>query len=238
MRPTDPLQKLPSDTNLDQGSLSDQVYERLLSWIVDGTLPSGTELTTAGLAKQLHISRTPIIRALQNLVFDGLVEWPIRKPPRVATLSADDVTQVFQVRSYLEAFAAELASERMPQEVCSELIASFKEIQTTTTTADWIPRAYELDLRLHRTIAHHCGNHYLEKDIHRFLRLVRVGFSFTADIPTVLQGIHDHIAILEAIEAGDPASARLAMSGHLLGTRDVLLAVLQEKQANSAPDGS
>ena len=59
--------------------------------IAQGTLPAGTRLTIAGVAQRLNVSRSPVLRAMANLVAAEtltqqgragyLVGPPLRMPP-------------------------------------------------------------------------------------------------------------------------------------------------------------
>ena len=200
---------------LRHNSLAELAYESIFELILSGDLRSGSELTTAGLAQQLDISRTPITEALQRLVADGILVWPKGRKARLISFDDKDIRQVFQVRLQLEALAAELAAEHMPEKLSREMIEESKGLQEHTGGDDWSTQCIALDLRLHQSVAKHSGNRWLESDILRILRLLRVMFGFTASVDRLCDAIEEHIPILDAIHAGDAAGARAAMSQHV-----------------------
>jgi biotin operon repressor len=56
-----------------QPALIDQVHDRLLAAIVDGTLPAGRRLTQDSIAEMLGVSRQPVSHAIQVLKRRGLL---------------------------------------------------------------------------------------------------------------------------------------------------------------------
>ena len=69
-----------------QMSLADAVYETLIEAIVSGRLATGAALNAAVLARQLQVSRTPVLGAIRRLENDGLA---IQQPGRKARVVAD-----------------------------------------------------------------------------------------------------------------------------------------------------
>ena len=53
--------------------LVDRVYGSLLDAILDGSLAAGARLTQEEIARQLAVSRQPVLQALRLLKADGLV---------------------------------------------------------------------------------------------------------------------------------------------------------------------
>jgi DNA-binding GntR family transcriptional regulator len=212
-------------------SLADLAYESILESILTGRLPCGAELNTVSLARQLDISRTPVNEALQRLVADGLVAWPKGRKARVASLTADDIAQIYCVRVQLEALSAELAAKHMSEKVIRQLLRAARQLQSSTVDVDWSRRSVAFDVRLHEVVAKESGNRWLAKEVLSLLRLVRVFFRFAAT-PEYLSRVHrEHIALLEAIQARNGNAARNAMVAHIEASRDVLLSAI-ETQTN------
>ena len=62
------------DSVMLQNTLPIQVLNKLMDWIMDGTLKMGEKLNTEELARQLGVSRMPIREALKSLEKMGLAE--------------------------------------------------------------------------------------------------------------------------------------------------------------------
>ncbi len=100
-------------TQLDvQPALIDQVHDRLLAAVVDGTLAPGQRLTQDELALMLGVSRQPVSHAIQILRRRGLLVDAGKRGVAVAPIDAQRIRDLYQVRAALDGLAAELASAR------------------------------------------------------------------------------------------------------------------------------
>jgi DNA-binding GntR family transcriptional regulator len=93
-------------------ALIDQVYDRLLDAIVDGTLAPGERLTQESVASFLGVSRQPVSHALQVLRRRGLVVEAGKRGLAVAPIDGGRIRDLYQVREALDGIAARLAAER------------------------------------------------------------------------------------------------------------------------------
>ena len=100
-----PLQAAPA--------LIDQVHDRLLAAIVDGTLAPGERLTQESVAEMLGVSRQPVSHALQILKRRGLLIEHGKRGLMVAPVEAQRVRDLYQVREALDGLAAGLAARRV-----------------------------------------------------------------------------------------------------------------------------
>lgn len=95
-----------------QPALIDQVHDRVLGAIVDGTLAPGRRLTQEELAEMLGVSRQPVSHAIQVLRRRGLLIDAGKRGIAVAPIDADRIRDLYQVRAALDGLAAELAASR------------------------------------------------------------------------------------------------------------------------------
>lgn len=93
-------------------ALIDQVHDRLLGAIVDGTLAAGRRLTQEELADMLGVSRQPVSHAIQMLRHRGLLIEAGKRGVAVAPIDAVRIRDLYQVRAALDGIAAELAAAR------------------------------------------------------------------------------------------------------------------------------
>ena len=77
--------------------------------IASGQLQPGERLFEDRLAEQLGVSRNPVREALRALEGTGLVEVLPRRGAYVSRIDADRVRQLLELRSVIEAYAAETA---------------------------------------------------------------------------------------------------------------------------------
>ena len=93
---------------------------------------------------------------------------------------------------------------------------------TSRTGARFIAKAREVDSRLHDLIASSCGNVFLAKELNRLKILFRTfrdlsweHDSVRQDYHRLTEEAHEHLAVVEALLAGDRAEASRAMSRHI-----------------------
>jgi DNA-binding GntR family transcriptional regulator len=87
-----------SNEELRSYSLVELAVERLRREILSGRTEPGERLVEEQLTRLLGISRAPLREAMRLLAQQGLVEHIPRRGARVATLSADDVGELFRPR--------------------------------------------------------------------------------------------------------------------------------------------
>lgn len=110
----------PADTGADAENsrsmrstwLSDLLRER----IVAGRYQPGERIREADLRSEFGFSNGPIREALQAIVADGLAERNPWQGIRIRTLGPDQIVELFQVRTALLEYAAELAARRCTNE--------------------------------------------------------------------------------------------------------------------------
>ena len=92
----------------------------------------------------------------------------------------------------------------------------------TPSGARFVAEARDVDSRLHDLIADSCGNAILAQEISRLKTLFRV-FRDVAwehdaacnDYHRLAEEAHEHLAIVEALLAGEPKAAARAMARHI-----------------------
>lgn len=105
--------------------LSKPVYDRLKQMIEDGTLSPGQKLIQEKLASALGVSRTPLLKALQNLEHEMLVESIPRRGMYVKKISLPEMIQVYECREAVECMAIRLAIDRATEAEILNLKALF-----------------------------------------------------------------------------------------------------------------
>ncbi len=119
------------------------------------------------------------------------------------------------MRKFLEGPAAELAAGRLDARQLAPLKAAAQALQDTSQEDHWTSRWAEFDDLFHTTIAQGSGNRRLVQDIGRY-RLLHKGFNRAATDPQSLQqALHEHLEIIEALEAKNGKLARKRMVNHI-----------------------
>lgn len=206
-----------------RASLGDLVRERIVDALVSGQFAGGEELNEVSLAAQFRVSRTPVREALRRLAAEGLVINQRNRQTTVVQLTRRDVIEMYQVRQILEAAAARLAAEQITKEQLWEL-RSLAMAATPEVDDEWVGGERKFDAELHLAVAESCGNATLQRDIARYVNLVRFVRSRVGRNPQRLaQGHQEHLRILAALESRQPDLAEAEMSAHIASALNFVL---------------
>lgn len=197
--------------------LRQSVYEALVDLIVGGTLAPGQHLVEAELAKQLGVSRQPVREALHRLEVEGWVDLRPSQGAFVHVPTEDEVDQLLDVRALLEAEAARLATRSVTAEVVARLRDLLRE--GVRALADDDPRGVVLaNNALHAEITALSGNAVLA-ELAGIVQWRMRWYHRPVALARGQEAWHEHEALVDAIEAGDPAKAAELMRQHVEMTR-------------------
>ena len=201
------------------GSLVDLAHDELHRLITDGELADGERIVIDQFAKILGTSLIPVREALARLHAEGLVTFERNKGYRVALRPThDQLRQLFEARLVIETGAAELAVERCDRKALdnlkaiNQLIASGSYGTTFQAFRDFVT----LNERFHVELVALADNPPLSEAYRR------LGYHQQITRPTYGRGpgdvqrfVREHEHIISALEAGDSAAAREAVSNHI-----------------------
>jgi DNA-binding GntR family transcriptional regulator len=194
--------------------VSDQVYEALRKAIVTLRLPPGASISENRICRQIGVSRTPVRAAIIRLVEDGLIEVFPQKGSFVAPIKVGSVRVNHFIRKALElAVLARAAADwnAAPSARSRRILAG----QAAALEAGDTEAFLEFDEAFHRAFCDAAGLEGAWATIHiakaRVDRVHRLASS-QGRLPLV---ISEHQAILDALDAGDAASALASLDFHL-----------------------
>lgn len=213
-----------SQSVAERGLRRQAIVEAVLTAVFRGELRPGEHLVTQKLATRFGVSHTPIREALAALAGMGAVELLPNRGAKVREVGAKDVTEITQVRRVLECAATRLACGRIELAELDDLRAQFRRLGQTPSRSStrFITRARELDSRLHDLVWQSCGNAFLAQELERLKTLFRV-FRDIAweqdqarnDARRLKDECREHLAIVDALRAGNRPAAAAAMSQHI-----------------------
>jgi DNA-binding GntR family transcriptional regulator len=193
-------------------NLANMAYRAILDMILDRRIPSGEVIVEERLATALSISRTPIREALVRLESEGLVRKEANRPYRVREVSNREYFQSMRLREILEGEAIALAVPKIDrtrlQKNKTEMLRLRDEIKIR------VEDHWAADEDLHTLIAESSGNVVMAQII-RDLRVTTRMFELSGLPSRVRPDCEEHLAIIAALESGDPAVARTAMESHI-----------------------
>jgi DNA-binding GntR family transcriptional regulator len=191
---------------------ADALRERILS----GHFAPGERLVEAEIARQLGISRGPVREAMAKLREEALVRDEPHRGWFVSELTADDIREIYELRSAIEARAARLIIERDDAAAFAELGALFDRLREAAK-ADDRDRFAQLDYEFHETLTRLSGNRRLHRVFVNqagFLRtLLRLEITTQYESLDGILSEHEHL--LKEIQSRDRARAEAACELHL-----------------------
>jgi DNA-binding GntR family transcriptional regulator len=197
--------------------LADDVYEILRDGLVSHRIAPGSRLNLDQLARELHVSNTPVRQALARLESEGLVEkQAYRGFAASRLLDSRTIAELYGFRLLIEpATAARAANSRSDAEA-AQLAAlcdddTIRRLVAEDSNESQLP---QLDVDFHCAIARQAGNTVVGENLSLILTRMRL-YSSYAQRGAADQAWEEHRAITTAIMAGDPDAAATAMSTHL-----------------------
>jgi DNA-binding GntR family transcriptional regulator len=192
-----------------------EVYERILLQIVRKEIQSGSALKSTQIARELGISRTPVVQALQRLAADGIVTLEMNKRAVVRPGAENWLVEIHELRELLEPAAAARAAQRITPDDLVRLDNLAKRAKPRSH-AGWQAAAQEFDFALHLTVAERSGNFALGETLRKIWRFKRVSYLAAPEpAETLEKGYAEHLALLAALAQRDAETARAAMLFHL-----------------------
>ncbi|MFC0201247.1 FadR/GntR family transcriptional regulator [Paracoccus rhizosphaerae] len=217
-------------------SLSDQVYDRLLTQIVEDSYPLHSRLPSeAMLAQSCGVSRPVLREALARLRDDGIItsrrgsgNYVARRPDRqvmsfVPLGSITDIQRCYEFRVDVEGAAAAWAARRRNEADLLALDAAFNHMDQTYAEKEL---GADADQMLHLAIARATKNPFFQATLESLGQ--QIGFGMRLSRSLTLLGAPgrqemvqaEHSAVIEAIRAQDADAAASAMRRHIAAARD------------------
>jgi DNA-binding GntR family transcriptional regulator len=197
---------------IEHENLDLKICQRLRQMIVARDLRPGQRLMQEHLARELGVSRTPLVNALKRLAQEGLVDWVSRRGIYVKRFTKREMARLFEVREALEALAARRAAARIPRGEAERLWDLFRGLGGAPTPAR-TRRYIEQDRYFHWRLVELAANEPLA----RALDSVNMRFFAYQDglVRPPAETLPEHRAILLALGRGDAAAAEAAMRRHI-----------------------
>jgi DNA-binding GntR family transcriptional regulator len=206
--------------------ITDVVFNKLRDAILSGELVAGRQLSVPELARQLGVSRSPVREAVLQLVAHGLGQSEPRKGVIVAQLDEEALVGNHEIREVLEGLSARRAAARITADDLSaldELMALQKKASQKNDPGLYV----ETDEKFHRHIAMVSGHGGLRQFLHILNNQMRLNTSVAMSRRGHIDGGYkEHLVVLEALRAHDPAWAEEAMRQHIGNARMRLSAIL------------
>jgi DNA-binding GntR family transcriptional regulator len=181
--------------------------------ILSGQLARAERLSEPAVSAQLGVSRGPVREAFQRLAGERLLTVVPRVGTFIAPITAEDVHDIFELRTALEGLAVRTLAHRLPDEDKRALTRHVNALRQALREDD-LSAAGALARGFHEMLAEGTGNVRLREVLERLGNEIR--WIRTPSSPVRLrENYRAHLRIAEAILQGKPADAERLMARHL-----------------------
>lgn len=230
-------------SNIDIRTLREQTYKAIKDLILKNELLPGHDIPIRKLAADLGISETPVREALVMLKQEGLVDYEPHRKPQIASITEDEVRELYEVRKLIEPYAVGLAIEAFSKSsVLKRKIEEVdglteKVIQTSYEACDY-NEYLDIDLKLNELFFQAMENKIFREVFtlvsSRSMR-IRTFVEATSKVrgSSLMRDItHEHRAIIQAMLREDPGEARKRVREHLANAESRTLQEMKSYREN------
>ena len=191
-------------------------YDALREAIVRGDIAPGARLVETDISTTFDMKRGAVRTALIRLEQDRLVVREPHRGARVRRVSDDEAVEILQARAVLEGLAVRDAAERIDDAGSARLQTCLARQRELLERGDLLG-ASDVNAELHRALLE-ISDHRTAIRLISSLNAQTVRYQYrTILIPgRPAASVAEHTAIVDAVVAGRPREAELAMRRHLL----------------------
>ncbi|OJV23686.1 MAG: hypothetical protein BGO26_13195 [Actinobacteria bacterium 69-20] len=205
-------------------SLSDDVYDHMVEFVLTAGLAPDTHINVDSLARAWHVSQTPIREALVRAEEAGLVtREPLRGFRIAPVLSSAEFSQLMHLRILIEPYSAAEASKSTDVTLIPTLEAHMAIMRQARNKpgAQEFSAYMRADREFHDAIAAASGNRFVRLALsttavhaHRF-RLFASG-----RVDDASETVAEHSAVVDALRVRNADAASTAMYRHLVSVAE------------------
>jgi len=209
------LERLAADSRAAGEPAARRVFHELKSAIVTMALTPGQALSENEIATRLGVSRQPVREAFIKLSEAGLVSIRPQRGTFVVKISTKQVTDARFVREAVEVAVARKACEVMSADTIAVLRKNL-DAQRVAAAETAPARFLALDEAFHRGLALGVDCDYAWRIVEEVkAQMDRVRYLSLPQATPIARLVDQHVAILDAVEAGDEPRAEATVREHL-----------------------
>ena len=202
--------------------LKTKTYKSLRYRIITHDLQPGQLLNETELMEQYQIGRTPLRDVLIELQRDGLVRRIPRSGTFVTSLDFHLLKQIIEIRISLEAFAAQLAAERITEDQLDALkqvlrkAEEFSEEDSQNGDGEDLDALTQCEFGFHETLYEAAHNQKLRDILHELHGIsTRFWYYLVFDRQVLLDQFDDLREVMDALEKRDGKRAGEVIANHI-----------------------
>ena len=206
---------------LHRVSTAQRTAQLLRGQIMAGQLPPGERLSEELIGSALDVSRNTLREAFRVLSHERLVVHELNRGVFVRVLDADDVAEIYRMRSLLECGVVREITEPPPGAAAAE--AAVRQGEEAARQRRW-KEVGTADLRFHQALAAMSGSGRVEDVLQGLHAELRLAFHVMKDPEAFHQPyLARNREILEQIKLGEGLLASDMLAEYFTDARDQLL---------------
>jgi DNA-binding GntR family transcriptional regulator len=213
--------------------VKDQLVDYLRDDIVRGTLEPGERLRLDDIAARFDVSTMPVREALRELESEGLATIYPHRGAVVTELTVEDLRDIYDIRSTLEAMATRLAVLKLDATTLDELTHIVDQMdQEAGRNASLV----KLNHRFHSTIYAQSGRRLL-CELNKGLRYRTQHYlqACMDELGSIALALGEHRAILEACRQGEAEQAAALVGKHVTGVGRTIIEFVRWRDTSRIP---
>ena len=209
-------------------SLTEEAYRLLKSEIMENRLPPGFQALESELAQRMGMSRTPVREAVIRLKDEGLVEVVPRRGMRVLAVAPEDMVEIYELLTVLEAEAAAMIAKARPKladvKPLDQAVSRMERAIAEGNREEW----GAADDQFHRALLDLCPNRRLASFVGVMLdqaHRARMVTLHMRDMPE--RSTEEHRNLVAALLEGDAVVVRGQYRAHRERAAEELIGILE-----------
>lgn len=206
---------------------ADDAYSVIKKAISDAQYAPGDFLRESRIAEDLGVSRTPVREAIRRLEAEGWLEVLPNRGARVRRWSTRDVEEIFEARLLIEPYLVGQAALLItPEQITEldELAERTRVIASGDQNAEPADSWFDANKRFHDILTGAAGNRRLLQSLQSMkeVPLIKWTYASYGDADRE-RSARQHLEIVQAVRAKNPAWAEAAMRCHILAAQTSLM---------------
>jgi DNA-binding GntR family transcriptional regulator len=207
-------------------TMQDIAFQSIKQAIMGQHLIPGEIYSELAVAKEMGMSKTPVHQALLDLENKGFVTIMPRKGFRVNSLTAKNISDMFELRRALERAIILRVTPKLTAVMVDDLREMVGRIEKTQDPFEF----QKHDRAFHRYLASLSNNNYIINSLNTVWDLSDwVGAKVLSDLGRYDQAAQEHLVVFEFLSQGQAEKAAAAMERHINGTEKRFLERLPGK---------
>lgn len=197
-------------------STTDELYQLLRERILNCELPAGSVISQVQLAEELDVNRAPLREALRMLQSDRLIQGEYNRRVRIASLSSEELEQLYAMRIVQESMAIRVSVPRFAASELERLDWLVQQMQANSAPEQF-GRRETYHREFHALLISHAGELIgsTADDLADYCERYRRALLQQRPVATFSLAAEEHQEIIGACHERDAVTAAHLLARHL-----------------------